>query len=79
MSTIGNEINELLDELTKEHGLQELLPGDVTIKMLMERTGLSQVQCTHILRQEAEKGNLIVFRTMGDNGKPVNAYRKNVV
>ena len=76
MSKIGEEINDLLAELTKELKKESKQPGDVSANDLALATGLGRRRCTDILNEKVEKGELIKVKVSGDSCKFV--YRKKV-
>jgi len=68
--------NELLAELAREFALDERLPGDVDVFMLMQATGKSENRCRDILKRKAASGELIAVKVQGDHGMPITVYRK---
>jgi hypothetical protein len=78
MTKIGDEINDLLQELEKEYKVESMQPGDITVKDMERVTGLGHRQCLNILSEKVEKGELIVFKAKNDRGFCVNAYRKKM-
>ena len=76
MTTIGNEINSLLDEITKGYEIEEKLEGDVSPKDFSEKTKLSLAQSSKILRDMVAKGELIRVRVKSESGFPMYVYRR---
>jgi predicted transcriptional regulator len=76
MTKIGDEINELLEELTNELMIDDRIPGDVTSHELSKTTGLCRKRCDDILRERVESGLLTRHRIKSDSGKPIYAYHK---
>lgn len=68
--------NELLEELAREFGLAERLPGDVDAFMLQKTTGKSINACREFLKAKVAVGELIALKVQGDHGNPVTVYRK---
>jgi len=68
--------NELLEELMREFGLAERLPGDVDAPLLARTTGKSEGRCRDILKRKASKGELIAVKVQGDHGMPITVYRR---
>jgi len=77
MTKIGDEINELLQELEKEYKVESMQPGDITVDDMERVTGLGHRQCTLILAKKVQEGELIVFKAKNNKGVYVNAYRKS--
>jgi len=68
--------NELLAELAREFSLDDRLPGDVDVFMLMGATGKSENTCRKTLKGKKDKGELIAVKVQGDHGMPITVYRK---
>jgi len=73
---IVGEINELLEELKKEHGLGEMKPGDITGDDVAAATGHERKYCNQFLREKVQQGVYKSFKVRGPDGKIVTVYRK---
>ena len=73
---IGDEINELLQELVVKHGLQERQPGDVDAEMMAKATRLNRKYCSQILREKVLAKELVKIHVLGADGSPKTVYRK---
>lgn len=76
MTKIGDEINELLQELKNEYEVKTIEPGDVTAEDFAKATGLGRRQCNIILSEKAKRGELISFKAKNNDGYFVKVYRK---
>jgi predicted ArsR family transcriptional regulator len=75
-SEVAQEIDSLLEELVREHHLDERQPGDVSAKDLSKATGLTERRCNQILKEKVEKGEVVVVKIRVSSGQPTQVYRK---
>ena len=76
MTKIGEEINSLLDEITRGHEIGCKLDGDVSVEDFSRKTKLCLSQSAKILRDMVANGKLIRVRVRSESGFPMYVYRK---
>ena len=76
MTQIGEEINNLLDEIAKGYEIGEKLEGDVSAEDFSKKTKLGLSQSSKILRDMVAKGELIRVRVKSESGYPMYVYRR---
>jgi len=69
------QYNELLNALLSEIPAP-LKPGEVTIEMMMDASGLSREGARKILERKAKAGELVKRQAMRDDGSIISAYGK---
>ena len=65
---------ELLEELARVVGLDDLQPGEITVSMLKDKTGKCWSTCAKVLDERVDAG-LMQCRWVIHNGKRQKAYR----
>jgi len=68
--------NEILDLLAAELNLPDIAPDEITVKMLVERSGRSESAVSDLLKAKVSSGDMLTRRVRGPSGHPVMAYRK---
>ena len=76
MTKIGEEVNNLLDEIAKGYEIGEKLNSDVSVEDFSEKTKISYSQSQKILRRMVAEGRLIRVRVRSDRGFPMYVFRK---
>ena len=82
-TTLSDVPVSLLDEMVARLESQsfDLLPDDVTVSRMIERTGKQRNEVVRFLNKMVEAGELVKIQNVYDpkEGKKCNAYRKPVV
>ena len=73
MTKIGDEINDILEELKSEHTYEESKPGDITSVDVMNALGISQTRARSILDDKVKVGKLIKVKVKKADGGWKNA------
>ena len=75
--TIKEEIDDLLEELAAEIvPVRNIQPGEITARMLAQRTGLGEKSAANRLNEKVTKGELVKIRVRDVDGTIRMAYRR---
>lgn len=66
----------LIDEIAARYAVEPLLDSDVTIRRMVEKTGLGKTRCEAILAKEVEAGRLVEVVVLTDGNRRTRAWRK---
>ena len=68
--------NELLEELAAELSLPPIQPGDVTVRSLAARAGVSLSTASRLLERKAAAGELVELEALTPDGHRCKVYRR---